>query len=117
MKTEIARTYHELDTIKMLKDYYENSFIPIKEEVNTQNNVLNYILNQGIDQLHKDGFQLKLTINFSDYPLTETETASLFKNLFKNICQHASHDHVVDLKIIEVKKLFVIICSLSLIHI
>ncbi|GAA6427362.1 GHKL domain-containing protein [Dielma fastidiosa] len=111
MKTEIARTYHELDTIKMLKDYYENSFIPIKEGVNTQNNVLNYMLNQGIDQLHKDGFQLKLTINFSDYPLTETETASLFKNLFKNICQHASHDHVVDLKIIEVKKLFVIICS------
>ena len=45
---------------------------------------LNYILNQEINRLKTAGYKLKLTVNFSVYPLTETQTALLFKNLFQN---------------------------------
>lgn len=111
MKAEIARTYHELNNLKTLKDYYENNFITIEEKINTQNHVLNYILNQEIERLHKAGFQLKLTINFSAYPLMETETVLIFKNIFNNIHEHASSEGVVEIKIVEVKKTFIILSS------
>ncbi|WP_373128442.1 GHKL domain-containing protein [Dielma fastidiosa] len=111
MKTAIARAYHELDNIRTLKDYYEKNFIPVTESVHTENDVLNYILNQEINRLKTAGYKLKLTVNFSVYPLTETQTALLFKNLFQNIHRHADKDAVVELKLIEVKKVFIILCS------
>lgn len=108
MKQEIARTYHELDNINLLKQYYTESIFTV--EFKTGYPVLDFILNQKTKQLKEAGYHLKLEINFLDYPLNEKETITLFRNLFDNILNHASNDEEVLLKIIEVKKMLLIQC-------
>lgn len=116
MKQEIARTYHELDNVKLLNQFYnDNSYIN-NAEIRTGYSILDYILNVETKRLKNEGFQLKLEINLSYYPFNESETISLFKNLFDNIIQHASKDESVSLKIIEVKQSFIIICSNKIKH-
>lgn len=108
MKREIARTYHELDNINLLKQYHAGSIVTV--ELKTGYPVLDFILNQGTKQLKEAGYHLKLEINFLDYPLNEKETITLFRNLFDNILNHASKDKEVTLRIIEVKKMLLIQC-------
>lgn len=108
MKQEIARTYHELENINLLKQYHAESIFTI--EIKTGHPVLDFILNQKTKQLKEADYHLKLEINFLDYPLNEKETITLFRNLFDNILNHASNDEEVLLKIIEVKKMLLIQC-------
>lgn len=109
MKQEIARTYHEIDNINLLKQYYTESIFTV--EFKTGYPVLDFILNQGTKQLKEAGYHLKLEINCLDYPLNEKETITLFRNLFDNILDHATNNEEVSLKIIEVKKILLIQCT------
>lgn len=109
MKQEIARIYHEIDNINLLKQYYTESIFTV--EFKTGYPVLDFILNQGTKQLKEAGYHLKLEINCLDYPLNEKETITLFRNLFDNILDHATNNEEVSLKIIEVKKILLIQCT------
>lgn len=116
MKQEIARTYHELENVKLLNQFYNDNSYIINAEIKTGYSILDYILNEETKNLKNEGFQLKLVINLSYYPFNESETISLFRNLFDNIIQHASKDESVSLKIIEVKQSFVMILRNKIKH-
>lgn len=116
MKQEIARTYHELDNVKLLNQFYNDRSYSIDAEIKTGYSILDYILNEETKRLKDEGFQLKLEISLSYYPFNESETISLFKNIFDNIIQHASKDESILLKIIEVKQSLIIICNNKIKH-